>query len=357
MSGALPGGVRCAWMRGGTSKGLYLLRDDLPTDPGERDDLLLRLMGTPDPRQVDGLGGATSLTSKVAVVGPAADPDADVDYLFLQLGVDEPTVSDRQTCGNLLAGVGAFAVLRGLVPPGPELTRVRVRLRNGGGLAVAELPTPGGVPRFDGDVAVDGVPGTAAGVTLAFEGTAGSSTGALLPTGRRRERIAGIDASCVDNGMPVVVVRAADLGLVGDETAAELAADAALAARVDALRTEAGRRMGLGDVSGAPVPKTVALAPPKHGGDVAARSFIPVRPHAAIGVLAAVSAVTAASLPGCVGDDLLGGRSGRTDVEHPGGHLLVDVDVTDGDPPAVHRAAVVRTARLLMDGTAYPRGA
>ena len=352
-------GVRCTMLRGGTSRGLYFQPADLPADPAERDDLLLRLMGTPDPRQIDGLGGATSLTSKVAVVGPSEHPDADVDYLFLQLGVDEGTVSDQQNCGNILAGVGPFAVERGLVAAADGKTSVRIRMVNSDSIAVATFPTPGGRPEYRGEVAIAGVPGTAAPVVLAFTDTEGSATGALLPTGHVRDSIEGVEATCVDNGMPVVVAMAESFGLTGYESHEELAADAALLERIDAFRTKAGALMGLGDVSSSSVPKTALLAAPRDGGQVCARSFIPVQPHTSIGVLAAVSVVTGMLLPGAVGHELAEGWSNDTsqvDVEHPTGHLLVDVVVDDTvTPPRVVRSGVVRTARKLFDGTAYPR--
>jgi 4-oxalomesaconate tautomerase len=354
-------GVRLTILRGGTSRGLYVEAADLPADPAARDDLLLRLMGTPDPRQIDGLGGATSLTSKVAVVGPSEHPDADVDYLFLQLGVDEASVSDRQNCGNILAGVGPFALERGLVAAADGTTDVRIRMVNSDSVAVATVATPGGRVSYRGDVAIAGVPGTAAGITLAFADTEGSATGALLPTGRVRDTVDGVEVTCVDNGMPVVLALAASFGLTGHEGHEQLAGDTALAERIDALRQKAGALMGLGDVAGSSVPKTVLLAPPADGGQVATRSFIPVRPHTAVGVLAAVSVVTGMLLPGAVGHDIAAERfpaGGRVDVEHPTGHFLVDVVVdATTSPPRVTRSGVVRTARKLMDGTAFPRPA
>ncbi|OMQ14804.1 FldA protein [Modestobacter sp. VKM Ac-2676] len=346
-------------MRGGTSRGLYLEPGDLPRDEAERNDLLLRLMGTPDPRQIDGLGGATSLTSKVAVVGPSDHPDADVDYLFLQLGVDQPTVGDQQNCGNILAGVGPFAVERGLVPAEDGETSVRIRMVNSDSIAVATFPTPGGRPEYRGEVGIAGVPGTAAPVVLAFTDTEGSATGSLLPTGQVRDTIEGVEATCVDNGMPVVVALAADFGLTGYESHEELAGNAGLLARIDAFRTKAGQLMGLGDVAGNSVPKTALLAPARDGGQVCTRSFIPVQPHTSIGVLAAVSVVTGMQLPGAVGHELTTGwprDTSQVDVEHPTGHLLVDVVVdASTTPPQVRRSGVVRTARKLFDGTAYPR--
>lgn len=352
-------GVRCMMLRGGTSRGLYFEPEDLPADPAERDDLLLRLMGTPDPRQIDGLGGATSLTSKVAVISRSQRPDADVDYLFLQLGVDEATVSDRQNCGNILAGVGPFAVERGLVAAGDGQTGVRIRMVNSDSVAVATFPTPGGRVEYRGDTAISGVPGTAAPIVLSFAGTEGSATGHLLPTGHVRDVIDGVEVTCVDNGMPVVVATAESFGLSGYESHTLLAADAPLLERIDAFRRKAGQLMGLGDPAGTSVPKTILVAPPRDGGAVCTRSFIPVQPHTSIGVLAAISVVTGLLLPGAVGHELTeewpADRS-RVDVEHPTGHLLVDVIVDgDADPPRVIRSGVVRTARKLFDGIAFPR--
>jgi 4-oxalomesaconate tautomerase len=350
-------GVRCMLMRGGTSKGAYFLAEDLPTDPAERDDLLIRIMGSGDPRQIDGIGGAHPLTSKVAVVSRPADGDADVDYLFLQLGVDQATVSDQQNCGNLLAGVGPFAVERGLIAAGPEQTVARIRMVNSASLATARFATPGGRPRYGGDTAISGVPGTAAAIVLDFTGTEGSSTGQLLPTGRLRDEIDGVEVTAIDNGMPVVVARAADLGVTGYESHEELGADQTLADRVQSLRVQAGKLMGLGDVTGSSVPKTTLLAPPRDGGTICTRTFIPVRPHTAIGVLGAVSVVTALAIPGAVGAELASRPAGvRYDVEHPTGHLEVEAEIdTSGEVPRVRRSGVVRTARKLFDGTVFPQ--
>ena len=352
-------GIRCMMMRGGTSKGLYFLAADLPAQPGQRDDLLLRIMGSGHPLQIDGLGGAHPLTSKVAVVSRSDCDDADVDYLFLQFGVDEATVTDQQNCGNILAGVGPFAAERGLIQAGPESTTTRIRMVNTGGVVTATFATPGGVPEYGGSVAIAGVPGTAAPISLLFADTAGSTTGALLPTGRVLDVIDGIEVTCIDNGMPVVVARAADLGITGYEAHADLAADAALAARVQALRLAAGQLMGLGDVSAASIPKTTLVSRPRDGGTISTRTFIPVRVHTAIGVLGAVSAATALLLPGAAGAELADLRDPERpiDVEHPGGHLLVDVDVdVSASPPAVRKSGVVRTARKLFDGAVFASG-
>ncbi|HTZ94703.1 MAG TPA: 4-oxalomesaconate tautomerase [Streptosporangiaceae bacterium] len=347
-------------MRGGTSKGLYFLASDLPLQPERRDGLLLRIMGSGHPLQIDGLGGAHSLTSKVAVVSASEDDAADIDYLFLQFGVEQATVTDQQNCGNILAGVGPFAVERGLIEPGAGSTTTRIRMLNSGSVVTATFGTPGGVPDYSGTTAIAGVPGTAAPISLRFADTAGSATGALLPTGSVRDIIGDVEVTCIDNGMPVVVARARDLGISGYESHPELTGDTALAGRIESLRLAAGKLMGLGDVSQLSVPKTTLVSRPVDGGTICTRTFIPVRPHTAIGVLGAVSAATALLLPGAVGTELAVMPAPRQpiDVEHPTGHLLVDVEVdTSCKPPLVRRAGVVRTARKLFDGTVYPAGA
>ncbi|MFI6253846.1 4-oxalomesaconate tautomerase [Streptomyces sp. NPDC051016] len=351
-----PAEVRCMLMRGGTSKGAYFLAEDLPADPAARDDLLLRVMGSPDPRQIDGLGGAHPLTSKVAVVSVSDDPEADVDYLFLQVAVDRPEVTDRQNCGNILAGVGPFAVERGLVAPGDGETSVRIRMLNTGEAAVATFPTPGGRVDYTGDAEISGVPGTAAPVVIEFP--AGESP--LLPTGNVRDTIAGTAVTCVDNGMPTVLVAAGDLGVTGYEEPKDLEEDLALADRLREIRLVAGKLMGLGDVETATVPKLSLLAAPRDGGAVTTRTFIPVRCHTSIGVLGAASVAAGLRLPGGVGEGIarLPEHGDRIRIEHPTGFLEIDTSVDpgcDGTPPAARRTAVVRTARKIFDGTVFPR--
>lgn len=357
-------GIRCMLMRGGTSKGAYFLADDLPAGQSERDDLLLRIMGSPDPRQIDGLGGAHPLTSKVAVVSPSQTEGIDVDYLFLQVVVDQPIVTDKQNCGNILAGIGPFAVERGLVAAAGDRTSVRIRMVNTGDIVTATFPTPHGQPRYDGDTAIDGVPGTAAPIVLDFEDDGSGKS--VLPTGNITDTFTGITVTCVDNGMPVVVVAASSFGKTGYESIQELESDEELNRRVQELRLEAGKAMGLGDVSGTTVPKISLVAPPQRkgggeagGGTISTRTFIPIRVHESIGVLGAVSVGTAIMLPGAVGSDLAArpqGQGHRLSIEHPSGALQVEVELdTSATPPKVLRSGVVRTARKLFDGTAFPR--
>lgn len=354
-------GTRCMLMRGGTSKGAYFLRDDLPGDPEERAALLLRILGSPDPRQIDGIGGGRPLTSKVAVVAAAQDDGADLEYLFLQVGVERALVSDSQNCGNLLAGVGPFAIERGLLTVTGEDARIRIRMLNTGSVATATFPLRAGLPRYDGATGISGVPGTAAPVRLDFADLAGGSCGALLPTGNLVDTFDGVAVTCIDNGMPVVVVMAGDVGVSGHGSCAELEADGDLRARLERIRVQAGPAMRLGDVSDATVPKITLVAPPAAGGAVATRTFIPHRCHEAIGVLGAVSVATACLLPGSVGHRVLrhDGRSPTVVLEHPSGtfEACVELSADGAGAPVVRRAGIIRTARKLMDGIAFPRPA
>ena len=351
--------IACSAMRGGTSKGLMFLADDLPGDRATRDGVLLAAMGSPDPREIDGMGGSHPLTSKVAVVSLSSRDKADVEYLFLQVWPDRPEVSDNQNCGNMLAAVGPFAIEQGLVAAGDPVTPVRIWMRNTQTLATALVQTPGGRVSYDGTARIDGVPGSHAPIPIEFADVAGSTCGALLPTGNVTDVISGTRVTCIDNGMPVVCLAAADFGLTGAETPAELEADPAVTGRVEAIRLAAGPLMNLGDVASQTVPKMSLLSPPVHGGAVSTRTFIPRRVHEAIGVLGAVSVATACMLPGSVAHEiavLKEQNDGGTDVEveHPTGFFTVTLEVTrDGDAFAVTRSALLRTARLLMRGEVF----
>jgi 4-oxalomesaconate tautomerase len=311
-------------------------------------------MGSPDPRQIDGMGGADPLTSKVAVVAKSTRAGVDVDYLFLQVFVDQPIVSDSQNCGNMLAGVGPFALERGLVAPTGDETRVAIFMENTGQVAVATLQTPGGQVRYDGAAAISGVPGTAAPIPLAFRDTAGSSCGALLPTGNGVDTIDGVHVTLIDNGMPCVVFAAHDVGVTGYGDRETLDANDAMKAQIEAIRLKAGPLMNLGDVTEKSVPKMMLVAAPKDGGAIAVRSLIPHRVHASIGVLGAVSVATACLIEGSPAAALAHVPDGSTKtlgVEHPSGvtECVVTIDA-DGQPT---EAGMLRTARKLMDGEVF----
>jgi 4-oxalomesaconate tautomerase len=347
-------GVPVMWMRGGTSKGGYFLKSDLPSDDAARDAFLLRVMGSPDPLQIDGMGGADPLTSKVAVVSKSNRPGIDVDYLFLQVFVDQALVSDQQNCGNILAGIGPFAIERGLVEASGRESRVSIYMENTGQVAVATVQTNAGQVIYTGDARIDGVPGTAAPVPLEFRDTAGSSCGALLPTGNGVDIVKGVAVTLIDNGMPCVVMKASDVGATGYESREELDAAEELKARIEAIRLEVGARMNLGDVTAKSVPKMMLVAPPRRGGAVTVRSFIPHRAHASIGVLGAVSVATACLVEGSPAADVAvipQGNSKTLSVEHPSGETtcIMEID-SQGN---VVSAAMLRTARKLMDGRVF----
>ncbi|WP_026291720.1 4-oxalomesaconate tautomerase [Marinobacterium rhizophilum] len=347
-------GIRCMWMRGGTSKGGYFLASDLPADTAERDAVLLRVMGSPDARQIDGMGGADPLTSKVAVVSPSSRDDADVDYLFLQVFVDQAIVTDAQNCGNILAGVGPFAIERGLVPAQDGETEVRIFMVNTGQIATARVCTPAGKVSYVGDARIDGVPGHSAPLPITFADTAGSSCGALLPTGNTVDLIDGVEVTLIDNGMPVVIMRASDMGISGGETREELEANAGLRAKLESIRLKAGPLMNLGDVSEKSVPKMTMVSTASNGGCLSTRTFIPHRCHASIGVLGAVSVATAAVLPGSPAAAVASVPEGTRKtlaVEHPIGEMTVILDIDEAGN--LGPAALLRTARKLFDGEVF----
>ena len=353
-------GIPCTLMRGGTSKGLYFHADDLPGERALRDRVLLAAMGSPDVRQIDGLGGAHPLTSKVAVISRSTRRDADVDYLFLQVVVDRAEVSDSQNCGNILAGVGPWAIENGLVPVTGPATPVRIHMVNTGSTAVALVPTPQGAVEYEGSTRIDGVPGAAAPIALEFLDVAGSSCGALLPTGNAIDSVDGIEVTCIDNGMPVIILRASALGVTGAETPAQLESNVTLAAKIEDIRLKMGPRMNLGDVTRKTVPKMCLVSAPRNGGSIATATFIPHRVHEAIGVLGAVSVATACVIPGSVASQLVqrSEASGpRIEVEHPTGFFTVDVEVEVAQSIVVRRAMLLRTARKLLRGDVFVPGA
>jgi 4-oxalomesaconate tautomerase len=350
--------VACSVMRGGTSKGLFFLASDLPADVAARDKFLLAAMGSPDAREIDGMGGGHPLTSKVAVVSKSARDGIDVDYLFLQVWPDRAEVSDQQNCGNILAAVGPFAIERGLVATTGELTPVKIFMVNTDSKATAFIETPGGKVNYQGTARIDGVPGFHAPVNINFEDVAGSSCGSLLPTGNSVDIVNGVEVTCIDNGMPVVCLRAEDFGITGYETPSELEANTELLAKVEAIRLAVGERMNLGDVTNKTVPKMSLLSKATNGGLINTRTFIPHRAHEAIGVLGAVSVATACMLPGSVANQIAGLTAVADEldieVEHPTGFFTVQMQVDNsGDQLRVTKSALLRTARMLMSGSVY----
>lgn len=350
--------IPCVLMRGGTSRGPYFRREDLPQDPALRDRILAQVMGCGHELQVDGIGGGHPLTSKIAIIGPSARPDADVDYLFAQASVLERSIDTSPNCGNMLAGVGPFAIEAGMVAATDPETRVRIHNTNTGKLIEAIVQTPGGKVVYEGATAIDGVPGTAAPIRLSFLDAAGSKTGRLLPTGNVRDRVAGVEASCVDMAMPLVILRAADFGVTGHEPPAELDADKALFRRLEAVRREAGALMGLGDVADLVIPKPVLVSDPGTGGTLTVRYFTPRACHRAVAATGAVGVATACVLPGSLAHDIAGppapGPTVRVLVEHPAGRIPIELELAaPGAEVPVLRASLVRTARRLFAGSVF----
>lgn len=347
--------IPCVIMRGGTSRGPFFLLSDLPSDPKQRDEVLLAAMGSPHDYQVDGIGGANPLTSKVAMISRSKRPGADIDYLFAQVLINEKLVDTKPNCGNMLVAVGPFAIEAGLVPAQHPETTVRIYNVNTEAMVEAIVQTPNGKVTYSGDTEISGVPGTAAPVGLNFSGAIGAVTGKLLPTGKPLDVIDGVDVSCVDVAMPMILMRAADFGKTGQETAAELDADKALFVRMEAIRRKAGVLMGMGDVSKMVVPKIGLLAKPAKGGTIASRYFVPTSCHKAHAVTGTVCVASAMAIPGTVAAQLAElpqAPQGIIKIEHPSGMIAIDLDAdfTNGQQ-VMRRAALVRTARRVFEGS------
>lgn len=345
--------IPCLFMRGGTSRGPYFLASDLPQDTATRDRALLAIMGSPDARQIDGLGGATTLTSKVAIVSLSTRPDCDVDYLFAQVDIGKALVDTSPSCGNMLAGVGPCAIERGLVKATPGKTRVMIYNVNTQSRIEAIVETPDGVVSYDGDARIDGVPGTAAPVILNFMDVVGSLTGKLLPTGKVVDTIGGLDVTCIDVAMPMILLRARDLGLDGTEGKEAFDGDKARMSRIEAIRLEAGRMMGLGDVSDKVVPKVGVLSPARQGGTLTSRYLTPHALHAAHAVTGAVCVSSACALPGSIAHEVATADTANPRavlIEHPSGSIDVLL-TTSGEGAGLDVVAgTLRTARLIMRG-------
>lgn len=345
------------FLRGGTSRGPYFNRAGLPEDRETLAQVLLAVLGSGHPLNIDGIGGGAAVTTKVAMLSRSADPDADVDYFFAQVSVEDRTVDFKPTCGNILSGVGPAALEMGLVEAGGDTTRIRILSVNTGARIEAVVETPGGTVRYDGPAAIDGVPGTAAPIYLNFMDVVGSSTGALLPSGSNRDEIDGIAVTCMDVAMPVVIARAADFGLTGHESAAEIDANRDFYARMEPIRIEAGKRMGMGDVSGSVTPKFALLAEPRAGGTVAARYFMPMSCHPTMAVTGSQCIASCVLTPGTVAEGLFTppeGAPALVVIEHPSGKIDVTVDYENGpDGFQLRSAGLLRTARLLARGEVF----
>lgn len=345
--------IKTLLMRGGTSKGPFFLESDLPSDKEARDKTLLAVMGSPDRRQIDGLGGANPLTSKVGIVSKGTQAGVDLNFLFAQVVVDKALVDTTPNCGNMLAAVVPFALETGLVKAQGDTTTLRVLTLNTDMQCDITVETPGGQINYEGNARIDGVPGSSAPITINFLDTAGSVCSGLLPTGKVLDVIDGIEMTCIDNGMPLVMMRAKDLDRTGYESVADMNADESLKQRIEALRLKAGELMGLGDVTSKTYPKMCLIAPPKDGGSIATRCFIPHVCHDAIGVLAAVTVGTACVLNGSITEGIAKlpeGNPKKVSVEHPTGEFTVELEIDPNNPQNVTKAALLRTARLIMRG-------
>jgi 4-oxalomesaconate tautomerase len=348
--------IPCLFMRGGTSRGPFFLESDLPADIAQRDAVLLAVMGSPDVRQIDGMGGADPLTSKVGIVRRGQTAGIDLEFLFAQVSVKEASVDTTPNCGNMLAAVVPFGIETGLVKAAGDVTTLRVLTRNTGTVSDIEVHTPRGKVEYSGEARIDGVPGTGSPINISFLETAGSVCGSLLPTGRLVDRFDGVDVTCIDNGMPVVVMAAEALGATGYETRDELNADAALKQKIESIRLQAGPVMKLGEVAKKVVPKMCLVAKPAAGGQICTRTFIPRDCHSAVGVLGAVTVATAAVMPGSVANRYAlvpPGMSKTVSVEHPSGEFSVILTMDAANPTEVLRAALLRTARLIMRGEVF----
>ncbi|WP_064197863.1 MULTISPECIES: 4-oxalomesaconate tautomerase [Emticicia] len=351
-------------IRGGSSKGLFFKAEDLPKDESERNKVLILAMeGTTegDPRQIDGLGGATSLTSKVAIISKSENPDADLDYLFVQVVVGKGKVSTTQTCGNILAGIVPFAIETGMIQATHPTTSAKINIVNTGGICEVVVQTPNGIIETKGYAKVDGVVGTAAPIICNYLETIGSTCGALLPTGNTTDIIDGIETTCIDNGMPIVIMRAADFGLIGNESKETLEANEDLKQKIEAIRLKAGFLMNLGDVKDQTIPKMCLISPPENGGAINTRMFIPHVVHEAIGVLAAVSVATACVIHDTVCDEFMNNlnsalktQHSELSIEHPSGEFTVNLEYEiDDNEVKIYKSGVIRTTRILSRGEVY----
>lgn len=344
------------FMRGGTSRGPYFRRTDLPDDLDRLAEVLISVVGAGHQLNIDGIGGGAAVTTKVAMLSESNDDWADVDYFFAQVSVEDRQVDFKPTCGNILSGVGPAAIEMGLIQPKGDETEIRIRAVNTGARVVARLQTPGRKLSYEGETQIAGSPGRSAPVQLSFMGVVGSSTGAFLPTGNLRDVIGGVEVTCMDVAMPVVIARAVDFGLSGHESAAELDANQDFFAQMEAIRVKAGALMGMGDVTKSVTPKFGLLAAARGGGTIAARYFMPWNTHPTMAVTGAQCLASCALTPGSVADGLLDRpRQSPANVvlEHAAGTIDVLADFSCDQGFSLNSAGLVRTARKLADGHVY----
>ncbi len=346
-------------IRGGSSKGLYFNAKDLPADESLRNQVILAAMegsDLGDLRQIDGLGGGSSLSSKVAIVSPSNTEGVDLDYYFIQIMMGKGKVSTTQTCGNILAGVLPFAIESGMIKASYPTTSAKINIVNTGGICEVIVETPNGQVNYAGDAKVDGVMGTAAPIICNYLNTEGASCGALLPTGNAIDVMNGIEMTCIDNGMPVIILRASDFNITGYETKEELDNNNDLKQKVEEIRLKMGYKMNLGDVKEQSIPKMCLISSPKNPSDlVNTRMFIPHVCHDAIGVLAAVSVATACILPHSIAEGIASNLNGNAySIEHPTGEFTVNLETKwENNQLIIEKSGVMRTARLLSKGVVY----
>lgn len=347
--------IPCMLIRGGTSKGAYFLASDLPKDEKKRDDVLIHLMGSGDSQQINGIGGGTTLTSKVAIVSQSALGNVDLDYLFAQVGVEQKVVDTKPSCGNILSGILLFGAEKSLISLTHPQTTIRVRNVNTNTIIEVTAETPNGKVKLDGDIKIDGVPETGSPVLLNFLNVGGAKTGHLFPTGKHKEQIQGVEVTCIDASVPMVHIRATSLGKTGYETKEDLDSDNEFLARLESIRLEAGEKMGLGDVSDSVIPKVSLLAPPAKEGNISSRYFVPHNCHASHAVTGAICVAVSTMLPGTIAQECVRSLNDNCiEIEHPAGKIQVSVVIEPSEAePQIRQAALVRTARPLFKGEAY----
>ena len=349
-------GIPYFFMRGGTSRGPYFNRADLPEDLDVLAQVLIAAVGSGHRLNIDGIGGGDAVTTKVAMLSKSEDDWADIDYFFAQVSVEKQLVDFKPTCGNILSGVGPAAIEMGLIDPQEGETEIRIRSVNTGAQVLAKVQTPGREITYDGDAEIAGVPGQAAPISLNFMGVVGSSTGAFLPTGNLRDRIDGIDVTCMDVAMPMVIARASDFGLTGYETVQELDDNKDFFKRLESIRLNAGELMGMGDVSESVTPKFGLFAPAREGGTIATRYFMPWNTHPSMAVTGSQCMASCALTPGTIADGLLErptSSPANVVLEHASGTIEVLVDFSSEDGFSLNSAGLLRTARKLADGNIY----